>query len=253
MGDLASVVRGRRLLSNSAAESNEVVPADQTALVPSSQGGQTAPVVQPPAPVGKPRKATTRKSLVQELLETVLLTVLLFGAAKFSVQNFQVDGVSMVPTLQNNEMILVDKVSYHFHDGLPSRGDIIVFHAPPRTYQVGRDFIKRVIGLPGDVIAVKPVDGVNHVFVNGKMMSEPYIKEAPLDTYPDQCIGRFKTCVGDRVPANSVFVMGDNRNASFDSRMWGYVPKANIIGRALVSYWPLSHLALIQSQFAYAK
>jgi len=103
------------------------------------------------------------ESLVQELLETVLLTVLLFGVAKFSVQNFQVDGVSMVPTLQNNEMILVDKVSYHFHNGLPSRGDIIVFHAPPATGQSGRDFIKRVIGLPGDTVAVMPdtllVDG----------------------------------------------------------------------------------------------
>jgi len=237
-------------LNTSPVESNQAPSTDQTALVPAEQ---TVPVAQSFAPVGKPRKAATRKSLAQELLETVLLTVLLFGVAKFSVQNFQVDGVSMVPTLQNNEMILVDKVSYHFHNGLPSRGDIIVFHAPPKTLQVGRDFIKRVIGVPGDVIMVKPVDGVNHVFVNGKMLSEPYISAAPDQTYPDRCLGSFKSCVGDRVPANNVFVMGDNRNASFDSRAWGYVPKANIIGRALVSYWPLSHLALIPSQFAYAK
>jgi len=232
----------RTLLSKSTVESNELVPADQT-----------APVIVPSAPMGQPRKGTARKSLVQELLETVLLTVLLFGVAKFSVQNFQVDGVSMVPTLQNNEMILVDKVSYHFHNGLPSRGDIIVFHAPPATGQSGKDFIKRVIGLPGDVIVVKPVNGVNHVFVNGKELSEPYIKEAPFDTYPQQCIGRFTTCVGNRVPADKVFVMGDNRNASYDSRMWGYVPKSDVIGRALISYWPASHIALIHSQFAYAK
>ena len=242
-------------MSNSPVESNQLAPVEPDRLTPAEQTVVT-PVPPPHTAVGKPRKASSRKSLAQELLETVLLTVLLFGVAKFSVQNFQVDGVSMVPTLQNNEMILVDKVSYHFNNGLPSRGDIIVFHAPPRTNQVGRDFIKRVVGLPGDVISVKPVTadgGRNHVFVNGRMLSEPYISAAPLDTYPEQCVGHFKTCVGDRVPANSVFVMGDNRNQSFDSRMWGYVPKGDIIGRALVSYWPYDHIALIRSQFSYAK
>jgi len=242
-------------LSNSPVESNQLAPIEPDQFAPAGQMA-VAPVAGPSTAVGKPHKATTRKSLVQELLETVLLTVLLFGVAKFSVQNFQVDGVSMVPTLQNNEMILVDKVSYHFSNGLPSRGDIVVFHAPPKTNQVGRDFIKRVIGLPGDVISVKLVaadGGKNHVFVNGRMLSETYIREAPFDTYPEQCIGHFKTCIGDRVPANSVFVMGDNRNSSFDSRMWGYVPKGNIIGRALISYWPYDHIALIRGQFVYAK
>jgi len=215
---------------------------------------QPTPTPEEPQPVaGTGQKKTSRKSLVQELLETVLLTALLFGVAKFSVQNFQVDGVSMVPTLQNNEMILVDKVSYHFNNGMPSHGDVIVFHAPPATGQSGKDFIKRVIGLPGDTIVVKPVNGVNHVFVNGRELSEPYIAQAPYDTYPQQCVGRFTTCVGNRVPKNDVFVMGDNRNQSFDSRAWGYVPKAAIIGRALISYWPLSHLGIIRSQFSYMK
>jgi len=229
--------------------SNSVESNESNALVPAEQ---TAPAVGPP-PAGKPQKVATRKSLVQELLETVLLTALLFGAAKFSVQNFQVDGVSMVPTLQNNEMILVDKVSYQFHNGMPSHGDVIVFHAPPATGQSGKDFIKRVIGLPGDTIVVKPVNGVNHVFVNNRELSEPYIAQAPYDTYPQACTSRFTTCVGNRVPANDVFVMGDNRNMSFDSRAWGYVPKANIIGRALISYWPLSDLGLIRGQFSYVK
>lgn len=91
--------------------------------------GTTEPTETPSAVAARRRHA--RKPLLQELLETILLTVLLFGVAKFSVQNFQVDGTSMVPTLQDREMILVDKVSYHFHNGLPSHGDIVVFRAPP--------------------------------------------------------------------------------------------------------------------------
>jgi signal peptidase I len=206
-----------------------------------------------PIPPEQQRKSRARKSLMQELLETVLLTVLLFAVAKFSVQNFQVDGTSMVPTLQNNEMILVDKISYHFSNGLPSHGDVIVFHAPPATGQTGRDYIKRVIGLPGDTIVIKAVGGVNRVFVDGKMLNEPYIAAAPDEIYPTSCVGHVATCTGDRVPPNDVFVMGDNRNFSYDSRAWGFVPKANIIGRALISYWPLSHLGIVHSQFYDAK
>lgn len=139
------------------------------------------------------QRKPTRKPLLQELLETVLLTALLFGVAKFSVQNFQVDGTSMVPTLQDREMILVDKVSYHFHNDLPSRGDIVVFRAPPASGRAGNDFIKRVIGLPGDVIEIKPFNKVNRVFVNHRLIDEPYIFEPihsvtlPNCTDPNGC------------------------------------------------------------------
>ncbi len=197
-----------------------------------------------------------RKSLVQELLETVLLTVILFGAAKFSLQTFMVQGQSMNPTLQDSEYILVDRISYRFHqDGLPSRGDIVVFKAPPSPSE---DYIKRVIALPGDTVAVRPVVGpnhvaVNHVFVNGHMLSEPYIAEPPDGL---SMVFSNVNCVSARgcqytVPGNDVFVMGDNRNRSYDSRMWGPLPVANIVGRALVSYWPLNHLSFIQSQSSY--
>jgi signal peptidase I len=198
----------------------------------------------PPAPGNKRRKSS--KSLVRELLETLLLTLILFGVTRFSVQNYQVEGTSMLPTLQNNERILVDKVSYMIH--FPSRGDIVVFKYPLDTT---RNFIKRVIGIPGDRIAIMPYHGVYHVFVNGKMLYEPYIAQAPDSPYPTSCANP-KTCVPQVVPANSLFVMGDNRNNSYDSRAWGFVPMKDMIGRAMISYWPISHLAFLPSQFSYA-
>jgi signal peptidase I len=189
-----------------------------------------------------------RKSLFQELLEALLLTLVLFAVTRFSLQNFQVDGFSMVPTLQNGEYILVDKISYRFHGDLPARGDIIVFKYPQDT---SRDFIKRVIGLPGDTIAIKPVGGTYHTFVDGRMLDEPYINGPMGMPYPADCASA-TTCTPHVVPPGDLFVMGDNRNQSFDSRMWGDLPKKDIIGRALISYWPLSHLAFLPNQYSYA-
>ena len=213
----------------------------------------TQPVADRNEQAGQPvadKKQKPRKSLFQELLETLLLTLVLFGVARFSLQNFKVDGTSMVPTLMNGEYILVDKISYRFHGDLPARGDIIVFKYPQDT---SRDFIKRVIGLPGDRIAIKLVGGTYHTFVNGKMLNEPYINpKAPSDTaYPADCASA-KTCTPHVVPPGTLFVMGDNRNFSYDSRMWGDLPKSDIIGRALISYWPLSHLAFLPNQYSYA-
>jgi len=194
------------------------------------------------------KKQKPRKSLFQELLETLLLTLVLFGVARFSLQNFKVDGTSMVPSLLSGEYILVDKISYRFHGDLPARGDIIVFKFPQDT---SRDFIKRVIGLPGDRIAIKLVGGRYRTYVNGKMLDEPYIN-GPIDrAYPDDCASA-KTCTPHVVPPGDLFAMGDNRNASFDSRMWGDLPKNDIIGRALISYWPLSHLAFLPNRYSYA-
>lgn len=196
-------------------------------------------------PTPSPRRRSS-KSLVQELLETLLLTLVLFGAARFSLQNFKVQGISMLPTLQDGEYILVDKISYRFH--LPSRGDIIVFKYPNDTT---RDFIKRVIGVPGDRIVVKLVGSTYRVFVNNKMLNETYINEAPDTAFPSNC-DTVKTCTPHIVPSNHIFVMGDNRTASFDSRQWGDLPLNDNIGRALISYWPLSHLALLPNQYSYA-
>ncbi len=210
----------------------------------------------PPAPRSRRRRAP-RKSLAQELLETVLLTVILFGVAKFSLQTFMVDGHSMDATLSDREYILVDRISYRFHaGGYPARGDIIVFVAPPDPT---KDYIKRVIGLPGDIVATRPVTGtngavVNHVFVNGVMLDEPYIYHEGTLPRIDTTAMEFENCVQSclyRVKQGEVFVMGDNRNNSYDSRSWGPLPIGDVIGRAFISYWPLDHAAIIAGDSSY--
>lgn len=218
--------------------------------------------VPPPIPPSlsldpRPARRPPRKSLIQELLETVLLTVILFGAAKFSLQTFMVDGHSMDSTLSNTEYILVDRISYRFHSGgYPSRGDIIVFVAPPDPT---KDYIKRVIGLPGDIVATRAVTGtngvaVNHVFVNGVMLDEPYLYRDGTMPRIGSTTMEFENCIQScsyKVKQGQVFVMGDNRNNSYDSRSWGPLPIGNVIGRALVSYWPLDHASIIAGYSSY--
>jgi signal peptidase I, bacterial type len=165
-----------------------------------------------------------RYRLIREIIETLVLTVLMFLIIRLAVQNFNIDGWSMEPNLHNQELVLVDKWSYTFHP--PARGDVIVFVAPPDPAQ---DYIKRIIGLPGDVISVEGTQ----VYVNGTLLNEVYIDPHKQgNPYPS-----FKNVI---IPPNSYFVMGDNRNGSSDSRDWGCVPRQNVIGRAALVYWPLS-------------
>jgi signal peptidase I len=147
----------------------------------------------------------------------------MFLVIRLAVQNFNIDGHSMEPSLHNTELILVDKWSYHFHT--PARGDVIVFVSPPDPTQ---DYIKRIIGLPGDVITIQNTT----VIVNGKPLKEFYVK-------PQNQGNPYPPFTNRVIPANSYFVLGDNRNGSSDSRDWGCVPQKNIIGRAALVYWPL--------------
>ncbi len=166
-----------------------------------------------------------RYRLVREIIETIVLTVLMFLVIHTAVQNFDVQGMSMEPTLHNSELILVDKWSYLFH--APSRGDVIVFVAPP---QPSEDYVKRIVALPGDTITINDttvtVDGVrlNETYVVPQNQGNPYA---------------YKTIQNRVVPPNEYFVLGDNRAGSSDSRNWGFVPRANIIGQAALVYWPL--------------
>jgi signal peptidase I len=164
-----------------------------------------------------------RYRLIREIIETLVLTALMFLVIRLAVQNFNIDGMSLEPTLHNQELVLVDKWSYMFH--APQRGDVIVFVAPPNPSQ---DYIKRVIGLPGDVVSVQGTK----VTVNGKTLNESFIAASrqgnPFPSFTDRVI-----------PPNDYFVLGDNRAGSSDSRDWGCVPRANIIGRAALVYWPL--------------
>ena len=166
-----------------------------------------------------------RYRLLREVIETVVLTLLMFLVIHSAVQNFNVDGHSMEPNLHDRELILVDKWTYLFHT--PVRGDVIIFIAPPSPSE---DYVKRIIGVPGDVITI--TNGVP--IVNGVSLKEFYVDPHRMGATPgDQSINK------SIVPPDDYFVMGDNRVGSSDSRTWGFVPRSNIIGRAAVVYWPL--------------
>lgn len=161
-----------------------------------------------------------------DTVETILLALVLFLAINALSARVRVENVSMQPTLKPGEFLLVNRVAYKF--GQPSIGDIIVFHAPGTN---DMDYIKRVVGLPGDQVRI--TDGI--VYVNNQPLYEPYIAEAPRYT------GTWD------VPQNEYFVLGDNRNNSSDSHMWGFVPHEDIVGRALLIYWPLSEMTILRS------
>ena len=165
-----------------------------------------------------------RYRLVREVIETAVLTLLMFLVIHSAVQNFNVDGHSMEPNLHDKELILVDKWTYLFH--APARGDVIVFVAPPAPSE---DYVKRIIGLPGDVITINngapTVDSVT--------LKETYVRPANMGATPgDMPVNKMI------VPPNDYFVLGDNRVGSSDSRTWGLLPRKNIIGRAALVYWP---------------
>ena len=150
-------------------------------------------------------------------MSTVLLTVLIYAGVNFATGRFRVEGDSMQPNLHPEQYVLVDKISYRL--GQPRRGDIVVFQYPLATE---RDFIKRVIGLPGETVTV-PGGAVS---INGQPLNEPYIAAPPAynNTWtlgPDQ-----------------YFVLGDNRNNSSDSHNWGPLNRQYLIGRAVFVYWP---------------
>ncbi|NEP15649.1 MAG: signal peptidase I [Leptolyngbya sp. SIO4C1] len=164
-----------------------------------------------------------------EGLQTIGLSVVLaLGIRQFVAEARYIPSGSMEPTLQINDRLVVEKISYHFNP--PERGDIVVFWPPEALFPAGkrRDaFIKRVIGLPGDTVEV--TDGT--VFVNNEALDESYIKAPPEYQWgPEQ------------VPEDEYLVLGDNRNSSYDSHAWGFVPRDHIIGRAVVRFWPPSRL-----------
>ena len=152
-----------------------------------------------------------------DLLETLLLSIALFIGINAITARVLVDGYSMRPTLDDGQYILVNRMSYR--SNIPEYGDIVVFHFPVDPDQ---DFIKRIIGLPGDEVTI--LDG--QVSVNDNILNEPYIAATP------QYVGQW------RVPDGQFFVLGDNRNNSSDSHSWGAVPLENIIGKAVTVYWP---------------
>jgi signal peptidase I len=162
-------------------------------------------------------KGTDIKRFMLDLLETLVLAVVLFLVINAVSARVRVDGFSMLPTLEDGEFILVNRLAYKFAE--PKRGEIIVFRSPVVPDE---DLIKRVIGLPGDDVEIR--DG--SVLVNGTMLDEPYIASAPIYAGKWQVVDGY------------LFVLGDNRNDSSDSHSWGLVPMPNVVGRSILIYWP---------------
>jgi|SRR5947209_4798594 len=184
-------------------------------------------MAQSPAVPEAPSRSRRRFSAWRGILETAVLALAIFLGIRLAVQNFRVEGGSMMPTLHDGQYILVNKLAYDF--GAPQRGDIVVFHAVPALHP-DRDFIKRIIGLPGEVVAVHG----GTVYIDGRGLREPYIREPPNYTFKAQ-----------RVPTNDYFVLGDNRNDSYDSSRWTSTPwldRKYIVGKAWLAYWPPSEL-----------
>lgn len=163
-------------------------------------------------------------SLLVDVLETLVLSVVLFVSINLISARIRVDGASMEPTLVSGEYVIVSRLSYRF--GSPQRGDIIVFHFPRDPKE---EYIKRLIGLPGDVVEVKN----GSVYVNGQQLDETYLK---VET---------KYAGTWNVPADQLFVLGDNRNNSSDSHDWGTVPMDYVVGKAILVYWPPPSWGLI--------
>ncbi len=193
----------------------------------------------PAAETAAERSRRRRRVLIEWaviLAAVVLCTVLL---RTYVVQSFWIPSVSMSPTLQVGDRVIVDKLSYRIHD--VHRGDIVVFARPPLESQAYADLVKRVIGLPGETISSK--DG--HVYIDGKRLSEPWLPPGP-DSYtgalPGDPYPQYNLPGPVKIPPGEYYVMGDNRTDSEDSRFFGPIPKSLIVGHAVAVVWPLSRV-----------
>jgi signal peptidase I len=205
-------------------------------------------------PAAKPTAGKSAARAVREIFETLLLALVIFVAVRALVLNFRVDGNSMVPNLHDQEMLLVnrnvyfhfdlnkwlnylpgddregERIVYLFHP--PERGDIVVFDPPTASE---KPYIKRVIAVAGDTVEIKP-DG--YVYINGAKLEEDYIQGGITD-----CSSR--NCGPEVVPEGEVYVLGDNRRNSSDSRIFGFVDVDDVIGKAWLTYWPLDDFGLV--------
>ncbi|HOP39289.1 MAG TPA: signal peptidase I [Candidatus Woesebacteria bacterium] len=174
-----------------------------------------------------------------DLVETVAISLSIFLVIYlFLMQPHQVNGQSMLPNFQDGEHVMTDKISYKFRE--PMRGEVVVFHAPPAAGCVegtGCDFIKRIIAVPGDKVAVHD----NAIWINGQKLPEPYIPD-DFEILPGRATLNEEIYLGP----DEYFVSGDNRPHSSDSRFWGPITKDEIVGRVFLRYWPISEIELIK-------
>jgi len=181
-------------------------------------------------------EANQGKIFWQRMRENLQILVIALALAlfirAFIAEPRYIPSDSMLPTLEVSDRLVVEKISYYFR--LPQRGEIVVFEPPQQLqiqgYQKDQAFIKRVIGTPGQTVQIQ--NGI--VYLNGSPLKEDYIAEPPGYQMP-----------AVRVPEDQLFVMGDNRNNSNDSHVWGFLPKQNVIGHACFRFWPISRVGQI--------
>ena len=173
------------------------------------------------------------KKMIIEAVQTIVLALIFYFAIDTFIGRVQVLNVSMLPTLHEGQFIMVNRFAYK--QGGFERGDIIIFHNPTNPDE---DYIKRLVGIPGDVIDIEN----GEVRVNSRLLNEPYISDPP------HYAGLWT------VPEGYLFVLGDNRNSSYDSHSWGYLPQENVIGKAIVIYWPPREIQIIRNEtFGFAE
>lgn len=175
------------------------------------------------------------KEFVKETLSIVIIAFILALILRtFVIEGRLIPSGSMLPTLQLQDRVMVNKFIYSFKE--PQRGDIVVFH-PPETLNMEDDLIKRVVGLPGEKVEMKN----QQVYINDQPLTEPYLAE-PLNY----------TFGPVTVPQGSLLVLGDNRNDSNDSHMWGFLYRDKVVGKAFLTYWPLKDCKLLERGVSFA-
>jgi len=199
-----------------------------------------------------------RQSLAEFIDSAIIALALVFLVIRpFVIQSFYIPSGSMENTLLKGDRILVNKFIYHFEEPRPK--DVVVFRAPPAASAEPRDFIKRLVGVPGDHIKIEC--GV--LYRNGVPQDEPYIKEPPIQDFPTPemyAAGGVYTLTAETyeptqiyvdkdglyVPPGYLWMLGDNRNGSHDGRKWGYTPRENVIGKAMFIFWPPHRIGFVR-------
>jgi signal peptidase I len=195
--------------------------------------------------VAPPKGGKAQKEIFEWVKALAIAALLVLVIRYFLFAPFIVDGPSMQPTFYTGERLIVNKIIYDIRE--PKHGEVVVFHVP----EEGRDFIKRVIGVPGDKVKLEG----DNLYINGKKVDEPYLKQSianakaeghlfnaensPTTNFPNE---NFKT---DIVPKGYILAFGDNRPDSKDSRIIGYVPMSHIVGRADVIFWPIKKVEFV--------
>jgi signal peptidase I len=180
-------------------------------------------------PSAQEKKGRTGRAILREIAETIALFLLVFIVSRLTIGNYSILGQSMEPNYHENQRLIVDKVSPLLFGY--NRGDVVIVRSPIQDIEL----IKRLIGKPGDTIELRD----DQVYVNGTLLDEPYL-------LPDAHTGLYHDTNRWTLGEGEYFIMGDNRSFSQDSRAFGPVPADNIVGRALLLYWPLSDLHFVK-------